>query len=196
VNGDPDYADYRKFVQRVITTTQRSEEVNSKLQAVAVPTLVNLSMVAGHFNDATITLCFDSLVRYVKEQTTEGHDEAREARFLDALVALVPMMGLMLTRNVSRYNQTIILSQMAGLLSKSKIGVSDMDVVRGFFLNFRLGYRESPDLSIDDYRWTGQRFDLITSHWEMFEERGTLDRGFILQLDDPDGSKALSVGVI
>lgn len=196
-----DYADYNRFLQRIIQKTGRPEEITGKLTQISVQGRVNLSIAAGHFDDSLASLCFEALVSHVNGvgQPAEGndrYDEAREARFIDALVLIAPLMDGKLSARVSYRNQAIKLAEMAGMLSQSKTGIRDADEVRGFFLKCTLGYREQPDWFLDEHKFLGQHFDLISERWELFEERGLFDREFISQLAAFDGSKPLSGGVL
>jgi hypothetical protein len=196
-----DYADYNRFIQRIIQKTGRPEEITGKLKQIRIQGRVNLSIAAGHFDDSLTSLCFEALVAHVNGvgQPAEGndrYDEAREARFIDALVLIAPLMDGKLSARVAYRNQAIKLAQVAGMLSQSRTGVSDPDVVRGFFLRCNLGYREQPDWIIPECKFLGQHFELISERWELFEERGLFDQDFISQLASFDGSKPLSGGVL
>lgn len=200
-DGMDDYADYNRFVQRIIRNAGRPEEVTGKLKQISIQGRVNLSIAAGHFDDSLASLCFETLVAHVNgvgqpAEGTDKYDEPREARFIDALVIIAPLMNGKLSSRVSYRNKAIKLAQVAGMLSQSRTGVSDLDVVHGFFLKCSLGYREQPDWIVSECKWLGQYFGLITEQWELFDERGLFDRDFISQLAAFDGSKPLSGGVL
>lgn len=196
-----EYDKYHAFVQRIIYTTQRPEEIYAKLQRIATPTLVNLSEVASGFDDVTVQLCFEALVSYTKGlgqmgKIVEGHNEVREAKFIDAMVVLAPLMSCKPTSALSTHEKVKKLAMMASPVAESKIGISDLDVIRGYYLKSSSGYYEAPDWLVNQYRWLGQNFGLISEHWDLFTERRIFDREFVEQLASYDGSKPLSGGVL
>lgn len=193
-----DYVDYNRFIQRIIHKTGQPEEIIGKLKRIRIQGLVNLSIVAGDFDDSLASLCFEVLTHHVKGEPYDdsSYSEVGEARFIDAVALITPLMDGKISSQISYRNQIIKLEWIASTLATSETGTSDTEIVSGFFLRSMLGYREHPDVTKREYKFLGQHYKLIASHWELFQERGVFDHDFILQLADPEGSKPLANGVL
>jgi hypothetical protein len=200
--NDASRDDFGKFIIRIIHASPLPEEFMGKLSKVKEPTQIKLFTTMEHLRDDNLALSFDALIRYIAGvgQTSDeiqGHNADREALFIDAMSAIIPLLDGRFSRDKMSYRvKADKLAMMAGMLSSSKTKTSDPEIVRGFVLKFSLGFIESPDWVPNKMRFLGQHFDVIAEHWALFEERGMFDNEFIAQLASFDGTKPLSGGVL
>lgn len=193
--------DFKRFVKRLIEISIRTEGTIGNLHKVDDEVLARFFLRSEHLEDDQLSLAFDVLVQhtvsFMRPAMTDDEDAtARNARFIDSLVIIVPLFERFNHPHMPRNVRIAKISRMSEIIAASRIGLGDYQVVLGYVLEYALGYDSIPDGIVDELRWRGQHFDLIVSHWGLFQERGIFDREFILQLAAHDGAKPLSNGVL
>lgn len=147
------------------------------------------AFAARHLKSGDTFVAFKTLVRFLR---LDVRKEARDASpkdvhtFTEAVTWIIPyaMTGMQSHRLGSNVLIGWITEIAVHLTTSKNWGQHTHEQVLGFLLKSFLGFKQSHiDGQRDELIWLGQRYDLISENWHLFEERGCFDRNFISELE-------------
>ena len=161
----------------------------------------SFALAVQYLNADETRLAFDVLTRFLRlDVRRNAKDVSTEdmRSFVQVLAQVTPYAASGMQS--ARLGNNVLISWVSQicnhLMASGDSGHHSEDQVRGYILMSFLGYKESHiDIQRDEMVWLGQRYELISENWGLFEERGFFDRDFILELES-NKTKALLHGVL